>query len=173
LTCSRAAVRGDVECLKYAHENGCPWNELTSWGAAKNGHIECLKYAHENGCPWDERTCWEAAEFGQFECLKYALKEGCPSKTLGFPSDPRQMFLPVLRLVLQQYIEPPFWMKHFFKQPINFRMCLAVSDECKFRRQECCLCVPLLVETLDEVLLLSTSNNHWPRHLSVLITTFL
>ena len=23
--------------------------------AAENGHLECLKYAHENGCPWDEQ----------------------------------------------------------------------------------------------------------------------
>jgi hypothetical protein len=25
--------------------------------AAKNGHLECLKYAHEQGCPWDKNTC--------------------------------------------------------------------------------------------------------------------
>ena len=23
------------------------------WGA-KNGYLNCLKYAHENGCPWDK-----------------------------------------------------------------------------------------------------------------------
>ena len=22
------------------------------------GHLECLKYAHEHGCPWDENTCY-------------------------------------------------------------------------------------------------------------------
>ena len=41
------------ECLKYAHENGCPWNEETCHYAADNGHHtnkECLKCAHENGC---------------------------------------------------------------------------------------------------------------------------
>ena len=57
MTCSKAAQNGHLECLKYAHENGCPWNEMTCSKAAENGHLECLKYAHENGCPWDEETC--------------------------------------------------------------------------------------------------------------------
>ena len=29
--------------------------------AASNGHLECLKYAREHGCPWDEETCACAA----------------------------------------------------------------------------------------------------------------
>jgi hypothetical protein len=37
--------------LKYAHENGCPWDKWTREEAADNGHFECLKYAQENGCP--------------------------------------------------------------------------------------------------------------------------
>jgi len=64
--------------LKYAHENGCPWDEYTCREAAKNGHLECLKYAHENGCPWDKITCGEAAQEGHLECLKYAHENGCP-----------------------------------------------------------------------------------------------
>ena len=51
---------------------------LTGVRAAKNGHLECLKYAHENGCPWDGETCSEAAENGHLECLKYARENGCP-----------------------------------------------------------------------------------------------
>ena len=46
--------------------------------AAEYGHLECLQYAHENGCPWDEWTCSEAAENGHLECLKYAHEFGCP-----------------------------------------------------------------------------------------------
>ena len=48
MTCSNAAKNGHLECLKYAHENGCPWDGETCSNAAKNGHLECLKYAHEN-----------------------------------------------------------------------------------------------------------------------------
>ena len=49
-------------CLKYAHENECEWNEYTCENAAEYGHLECLKYAHENGCEWNEYTCHNAAE---------------------------------------------------------------------------------------------------------------
>ena len=54
---STAAENGHLECLKYAHEHGCPWDEETCAVAAENGQLECLKYAHEHGCPWDEETC--------------------------------------------------------------------------------------------------------------------
>ncbi|ATZ80081.1 ankyrin repeat domain-containing protein [Bodo saltans virus] len=76
--CAYAAYNGHLECLKYAHENGCSWDEKTCRYAAKNGHFECLKYAHENGCSWDEFTCAQAAENGYLECLKYAHENGCP-----------------------------------------------------------------------------------------------
>ena len=71
-----AANNGRLECLKYARENGCPWDENTCTAAALHGYLECLKYAHENGCPWDEWTCEGAAEHGHLECLKYAHENG-------------------------------------------------------------------------------------------------
>lgn len=49
--CRKAAARGDLDFLKYAHENGCPWDEWTCNAAAGVGHLGCSKYAHENGCP--------------------------------------------------------------------------------------------------------------------------
>ena len=77
-TCSSAAQNGHLECLKYLHENGCPWDDWTCSSAAFNGHLECLKYAHEIGCPWGVYTCSNAAENGHLECLKYAHENGCP-----------------------------------------------------------------------------------------------
>ena len=78
MTCSNAAKNGHIECLKYAHENRCPWDEQTCWEAAESGSLECLKYSHENGCPWDEMTCSNAAKKGHVECLRYACENGCP-----------------------------------------------------------------------------------------------
>jgi hypothetical protein len=37
--------------------------------AAGNEHLEVLKYAHENGSPWDTLTCSVAAELGDLETL--------------------------------------------------------------------------------------------------------
>ena len=77
-TTELAAERGDLECLKYAREHGCPWSEETTLSAALGGHLECLKYAHENGCRWDEGTTRAAAANGHLECLVYARDNGCP-----------------------------------------------------------------------------------------------
>ena len=76
-TCQEAATYGRLECLKYAHDNGCPWNESTCTYAAVNRHLECLKYARDNGCPWNESVCSCAAYFGHLDCLKYAHENGC------------------------------------------------------------------------------------------------
>jgi hypothetical protein len=46
------AEKGQLEHLKYAHEQGCEWDASTCSAAALHGHLDCLKYAHENGCEW-------------------------------------------------------------------------------------------------------------------------
>jgi hypothetical protein len=46
--------------------------------AARKGHLECLEYAHENGCEWDEETCVFAALNRHLECLKYACDKKRP-----------------------------------------------------------------------------------------------
>jgi hypothetical protein len=62
-----------MACLKYAHENGCPWDERTCSKAALNGYHYCLLYAHENGCPWDESTLSRDAVIGGSEqCIAYS-----------------------------------------------------------------------------------------------------
>ena len=40
----------------------------------ENGHLECLKYAHEHGCPWDKDECIDAARaYAHTACLTYML----------------------------------------------------------------------------------------------------
>ena len=81
-TCSSAAAKGHINCLKFAYENGCPVDSYTFEYAAEYGQIECLRYLIEN-CV-EDRTyeidkvmCANAAKNGYFECLKYAYENGC------------------------------------------------------------------------------------------------
>lgn len=71
--CLGAAKVGDIECLKYAHANGCEWNERVCFIAVDNNKLKCLKYAHKNGCPWNiHDICRRAAFKGYHICLAYA-----------------------------------------------------------------------------------------------------
>jgi hypothetical protein len=92
-TCECAAENGHIECLKYAHKNGCKWNANTCAYAAENGNLECLRYAHENGCKWNANTCTYAALNGQLECVKYAHENGCPwnAKTCSWTAERGQL----------------------------------------------------------------------------------
>ena len=77
-TCSQAAEGGHLEVLRWIRTNDCPWDSYTCTWAAKGGHLEILKWAWENGCPWDSDTCAKAARGGHLEVLKWARENGCP-----------------------------------------------------------------------------------------------
>jgi hypothetical protein len=107
-TCACAALEGQLECLKYLHEEvKAPWDSLTArWAAlnghlhileylverkfdkysgfecqfaAEKGHLDCLKYLHETAkAPWDEDAVIYAHNNNQTECLKYLLDNNCP-----------------------------------------------------------------------------------------------
>jgi len=72
-------LNGRLESLKYLHENGCPWNDISCIAASEKGHLDCLRYLHENGCPWNGRCCYQAKRNGKFICLTYLLENGCPN----------------------------------------------------------------------------------------------
>jgi hypothetical protein len=76
-TCRSAVLGGHEHCLRFAHENGCPVNGAVS-DAAAFGQLDCLIYLHEHGCPWGARVCETAAMGGFTDCLRYAMEHGCP-----------------------------------------------------------------------------------------------
>ena len=108
LACTWAAGNGDLEVLKYLHEEvKAPWESCTAcWAAgggnlhileylverkfdkynegacgcaAMNGHLDCLKYLHETvKAPWDYRAVREAHKNNHTECVQYLLDNNCP-----------------------------------------------------------------------------------------------
>jgi hypothetical protein len=72
-----AAKNGHLDCLRYAHENGCEMSHLITVEAAANGHLDCLQYAHSQGCEMSHLITAEAAENGHLDCLQYAHENGC------------------------------------------------------------------------------------------------
>jgi hypothetical protein len=80
--CWTASSVGNLNCLKYLHENGCPWNEDTCYLASKNGHLSCLKYAHENECTWNSNVIKYGLENNHMDCVEYARANGCPEPEL-------------------------------------------------------------------------------------------
>jgi hypothetical protein len=97
---AEAAINGHLHVLKYLHENGYPWTDYTTQMAAFKNQVECLKYAVEQGCPipnqircgglealnylkqrgvdWTPEACSSAASQGKLDVLKWAHENGAP-----------------------------------------------------------------------------------------------
>ena len=98
-----AAMCGNLSCLQYAHEHGCEWVDLITYAAVKSGSLDCLKYAHEHGCPWHDRTAQLALVTGQWRCLYYALCNGAEYCVLAALILPFFLFI-VHMLLIHQYL---------------------------------------------------------------------
>ncbi len=76
--CDFSAYYGQLDILKWAHENGYTWNAKTCSSAAVNGHLECLKYLRENNCEWDNNVYLNANKYEHKGLLEWAMENGCP-----------------------------------------------------------------------------------------------
>ena len=64
--CAKIAENGHLECLKYIHTHiDCPWDEDTCTHACFAVNLDCLKYAYENGCKIDIQKCLMHAKFNK------------------------------------------------------------------------------------------------------------
>jgi hypothetical protein len=80
--CSQVAGTNKLEFLKWAREvKHCEWNAMTIAAAAIKGNLEMLKYCFSNDCPYDEKeACKHAAIEGQLDCLRFLFDKLKPSR---------------------------------------------------------------------------------------------
>lgn len=76
--CKIAARTGHLSTLRWARQNGCPWNTDVTNMAALYGHSDILEWTINNGCPFScAGVCEFASEGGNIKCLEIARDKGC------------------------------------------------------------------------------------------------
>ena len=80
--CAGVAGTNKLELLKWAREvKHCEWDEWTIKAAAVKGNLDMLKYCFSNGCPCDEEeACEVAAAIGHLDCLRFLVDKVKPSR---------------------------------------------------------------------------------------------
>jgi hypothetical protein len=80
--CAAVAFTNKLEFLKWAREvKQCEWDERTIKAAAVKGNLDMLKYCFSNGCPCDEEeACKVAAIKGHLDCLRFLFDKLKPSR---------------------------------------------------------------------------------------------
>lgn len=73
-----AAHRGDLETMKWAHENDFPMDVHTCNFAAGGGRLEALKWLRAKNCPWNEDVIMYAGSCNYLELMQWAHAHGCP-----------------------------------------------------------------------------------------------
>ena len=130
-----------LSCLRYLHENGCPWDETVSYYAARAGNVSFLRYLHENGCPWDSRTTTDASMYGNFSCLRYAVDHGCElneSVIMEYGSD---MSNDILNFWFEKCTITQTFLNKFLNKPVFPRLAKKINfDQPGWRK----LCDPTL-----------------------------
>lgn len=99
---------GHLHVLKWARENGCPWDKWTCSFAAEGGHLDVLQWARQNGCPWDQWAMAKAAKNGHLHVLKWAFENGGIFTKYTFADDCCGKHLKMLHWALQRGLHPSY-----------------------------------------------------------------
>jgi hypothetical protein len=80
--CAGVAATNKLEFLKWAREvKHCEWDEKTITMAAVKGNLEMLRYCFSNDCPCDKKeSCEQAAAEGHLDCLRFLFDKVQPSR---------------------------------------------------------------------------------------------
>ena len=80
--CFQVAATNKLEFLKWVREvKKCDWDEETINTAALKGNLEMLKYCFAHDCPCnEEESCCNAAADGRLDCLRFLFDKLKPSR---------------------------------------------------------------------------------------------
>ena len=78
--CLTAVVNGNLEVLKWAYLNDCPWNDSKMFPAAassKRPSVDLYQFLFDKGCPLvEEKSFKKAGKIGNFEFIQFAQSKG-------------------------------------------------------------------------------------------------
>ena len=79
--CKEVAGTNKLEFLKWAREvKHCEWDAMTINEAAIKGNLEMLKYCFSNDCPCDEKESCKLLLGGHLDCVRFLFDKVKPSR---------------------------------------------------------------------------------------------
>ena len=66
---------GNLKCLIYANENGCPWGPDVGFGAIEGDHVHCLEYLYNSNLKLTKRMYLKTREGSK--CRKFLVSKNC------------------------------------------------------------------------------------------------
>ena len=74
-TCSNAALKGNLNALKYMRSKGCEWDKNSLINVIQNGHFHVVEYCLANDCPMETSdVCQFAIDYKDHEQALRMLK---------------------------------------------------------------------------------------------------
>ncbi len=77
-----------LKMIKYFHKKGVELGPMTMRTNVITD-LDCLKYVHENGCPFDINTVYQTIAYSDIDCVKYVIENGgfCGTDLLEFAAE--------------------------------------------------------------------------------------
>ena len=79
--CRQAAVRGNMELMRWLRDKGCPWDGRLCTISAGNGHLSMLQWLWSQSppCKWTSHTTSSAAQHDHPDVLIWLLQQEQPA----------------------------------------------------------------------------------------------
>lgn len=177
-TCLRFARSGNLKCLRYACENGCPWNDEVLNEAGKFSHLHILRYAYQQGgLTFNETFCLDVVQSTRAgrstKCLMYGYQNGARMASPGaiMAAAARKYDVDFLRCLREEIGLP--WTAQVPIEAIDSGsiMCFmyAVENGCRWNVDNCMLLVESHIPLTRETWSRSRHYKHWIENLKVIL----